>query len=106
MAELTNEGGGQIYRACPVSRDQTLARADLICNQREGHACCPALARKRSRERNPERNSCGKCRRPARVPAVPHCEVGCLRRMRGGSAQRMYTIGGKQSFQAVLGQEA
>jgi hypothetical protein len=84
-AELTNEAGDRLYRACPVSTTRPRA-GDLICQQRE-----PALADKSDaevRERIRAELAGGT---DARSIRRTHCEVVAHIDTR---ARKMYTIGG------------
>jgi hypothetical protein len=84
-AELTNEAGDRLYRACPLATTKPRA-GDLICNQRE-----PALAdasaevvRERIRAELDGNTDARSVRRS-------HCEVVAYVDAR---ARKMYTIGG------------
>lgn len=84
-AELTNEAGDQLYRACPVTTTR-LRAGDLICNQRE-----PALADAsdeavRERIRAELSGSA-----EARSVRHTHCEVVAYI---DAPARKMYVIGG------------
>jgi hypothetical protein len=84
-AELTNEGGERLYRACPIATTRPRA-GDLICHQREpvlAHASDEAV---RERIRSELGGS-----PDARSVRRAHCEVVAHVDAR---ARKMYTIGG------------
>ena len=84
-AELTNEAGGRLYRACPIGTTRPRA-GDLICQQRE-----PALA-DASDEAVRERIRAELGGSPdARSVRRTHCEVVAHI---DAPARKMYTIGG------------
>jgi hypothetical protein len=84
-AELTNEAGGQIYRACPVSTTRPRP-GDLICNQREAALADASEEAVRERVRTELGGSAD-----ARSVRRTHCEVVASVDAR---ARKMYTIGG------------
>jgi len=84
-AELTNEAGDQLYRACPLTTTKPRA-GDLICQQREPALAEATEAAVRERIRTELNGSAD-----ARTIWRTHCEVVAHV---DAPARKLYTIGG------------